>query len=109
MSHAQPKQYLAATQRAIANTDSIEWEELPSLTASLAQRLIRRTPMPVRANDSSFVNSRAFASPWDATMPAASDTAPLSQPFHEPFVGLATREVNEPGVFQHFFGAAAEA
>lgn len=109
MSHAQPKQYLAANQRAIANADAIEWEELPSLAGSLVQRLIRRGPMPVRANDSTFMNSRAFASPWDATMPAAFDTALPSEPFHESLAGLVTREVNEPGVFQHFFGAGAGA
>jgi len=109
MSYAQPKQYFAANHRAVANADAIEWEELPSLAGSLAQRLIRRTPMPVRANDSTFMNSRSFASPWDNTMPAALDLAPPSQPFHEPFEGLATREVNEPGVFLHFFGAGAEA
>lgn len=105
MSHAQPKQYFAANQRAIANADSIEWEELPSLAGSLVQRLIRRTPMPVRANDSVFMNSRAFAASWDATMPAALDIAPPSQPFRETLEGLATREVNEPDVFLHFFGS----
>ena len=113
MSYAQPKQYFAATNRAVtsavANADAIEWEELPSLAGSLAQRLVRRVPMPARANDSAFMNSRGFASAWDNTMPAALDLAPPSQPFHEPLEGLATREVNEPGVFQHFFGANAEA
>ena len=111
MSHAQPKQYFAATHRAVtsavANADAIEWEELPSLAGSLAQRLVRRTPLPTRANDSAFMNSRSFAAPWDNTMPAALDVASPSQPFHEPFAGLVTREVNEPDVFSHFFGAAA--
>ena len=111
MSYAQPKQYFAATHRAVTSAaaygDAIEWEELPSLAGSLAQRLVRGAPMPTRANDSAFMNSRSFASPWDITMPAGLDVAPPSQPFHEPFAGLATREVNEPGVFRHFFGADA--
>jgi len=113
MRHAQPKQYLAATHRAVtsavADADAIEWEELPSLAGSLAQRLIRRAPMPTRANDSTFMNSRGFAAAWDATMPAALDLMPPSQPFREPIEGLVTREVHEPGVFQHFFGPAAQA
>lgn len=113
MSYAQPKQYFAATHRAVtsavAGADAIEWEELPSLAGSLAKRLVRRTSMQERANDSSFMNSRSFASPWDNTMPAALDMAPPSQPFHEPIEGLSTREVNEPGVFHHFFGSDADA
>jgi|GEM_PF-558254 len=113
MRYAQPKQYFAATHRAVtsaaAHADAIEWEELPSLAGSLAQRLVRRTPMPTRANDSAFMNSSSFGSPWDATMPAELDVAAPSQPFHEPIEGLSTREVNEPDVFHHFFGAAAQA
>ena len=111
MSHARPKQYFAATQRAVTSAvnhaDAIEWEELPSLAGSLAKRLVRRTPMPTRANDSTFMNSTSFASAWDNTLPAALDVTPPSQPFYEPFQGLVTREVNEPGVFRHFFGADA--
>jgi hypothetical protein len=113
MSYAQPKQYFAANQRAVANADAIEWEELPSLAGSLAQRLVQRgrwqpgSSQPRGANDSAFMNSKSFASPWDATMPAALDPAPVSQPFHETMAGLATREVNEPDVFHHFFGPNA--
>jgi hypothetical protein len=102
MRHAQPRQYFAATQRAIANADAIEWEELPSL----AKRLINRgTSVPQRgANDSRFQNSASFESPWGATMPAALDPAPVSQPFVERLEGLSMREVVEPDVFHHFFG-----
>ncbi|MEP7102414.1 MAG: hypothetical protein ABI781_18025 [Burkholderiales bacterium] len=113
MSYAQPKQYFAATNRAVtsaaAHVDAIEWEELPSLAGSLAKRLVRRVPMQDRANDSAFMNSRSFASPWDNTMPASLDIAPPSQPFREPLEGLATREINEPGVFHHFFGTGIDA
>jgi len=105
MRHAQPRQYFASTQRAVANADAIEWEELPSL----AKRLINRgQAAQVRgANDSRFQNSTSFDQPWGATMPAALDPAPVSQPFVESLVGLSTREVNEPGVFHHFFGPNA--
>lgn len=111
MSHALPKQYFAATHRAIANADAIEWEELPSLVGSLTQRLVRRgswhdgVTMHRGANDSAFMNSTSFASPWDNTMPAALDPTPVSQPFREPLQGLVTREINEPDVFHHFFGS----
>jgi hypothetical protein len=113
MSHLQPKQYSAATHRAIANADAIEWEELPSLAASLAQRLVQRGSWqrgPIQhmgANDSAFMATTGYGSPWDATMPAPLDSAPVSQPFRELLDGVATREVNEPGVFHHFFGPNA--
>jgi hypothetical protein len=110
MSHVQPKQYFAATQRAVANADAIEWEELPSLAGSLSKRLVNRSPgQPRGANDSEFMSAasgKAF-SPWDNTMPATFEPAPVSQPFREPLEGLSTREVIEPDVFRHFFGANA--
>ena len=114
MIHMQPKQYSAATHRAVANADAIEWEELPSLAASLAQRLVQRGSWqrgPIQhlgANDSKFMSTTGYGSAWDNTMAAALDPAPVSQPFVEPFDGLATREVHEPGVFHHFFGPNAE-
>jgi hypothetical protein len=113
MTHAQPKQYFAATHRAVSNADAIEWEELPSLAGSLAKRLVQRgswqrpVPQPRGANDSDFMHSTNVGSPWDNTMPASLDPAPVSQPFVEPIQGLATREVNEPDVFAHFFGPNA--
>ena len=104
MSHAQPRQYFASNQRAVANADAIEWEELPSL----AKRLVNRQSHARGANDSRFQNSTGFDSPWGATMPAALDPAPVSQPFVERLEGLSTREVVEPDVFMHFFGPNAE-
>jgi len=66
---------------------AIEWEELPSLAGSLAKR------------------PAANQVPWDATRPAELDAVPPSQPFREPVDGMAIREVHEPDVFRHFFGA----
>ncbi|MEO8836245.1 MAG: hypothetical protein ABI364_05865 [Caldimonas sp.] len=71
-----------------APAGAIEWEELPSL----AQR--------VRAN---VVGSPTV--PWDATRPADLETTPVSPPFREAMHGVAIREVIEPDVFRHFFGA----
>jgi hypothetical protein len=67
---------------------AIEWEELPSLAGSLGKRI-----------------ATATNAPWDATCPAELDTAAPSTPFREPVDGVAVREVNEPDVFRHFFGA----
>ena len=74
--------------RPTAPAGAIEWEELPSLAGSLAQRI-----------------AAATTGPWDNTRPAELDTGVPSQPFREPVDGLAMREVNEPDVFRHFFGA----
>ena len=71
---------------------AIEWEELPSL----AQRV--RASAPASASV-----------PWDSTRPAELDTTPASLPFREPLQGVAIREVNEPDVFRHFFGACSGA
>ena len=113
MSHAQPRQYFAATQRAVANADAIEWEELPSLASSLAQRLVtrgrwQRDGSQLRgANDSLFQVSVIHESPWDSTIPAALDPAAVSQPFRESMSGLQMREISEPDLFNHFFGPNA--
>jgi len=73
---------------AFAAADGIEWEELPSLAGKLGKR---------------FDNSV-----WDPTMPAPLDLAPPpSPPLRETLSGLATREVLEPDVFEHFFGSKA--
>ena len=106
MSHAQARQYFAASQGAQVNVDAIEWEELPSL----AGRVIHRQSASAHgANDSRFQNSMSFDSPWSATMPATLDPVPVSQPFVERLSGLAIREVVEPDLFQHFFGPNADA
>ena len=107
MSHAQPRQYFASTQRAVRNADAIEWEELPSL----AKRLVNRSQLAPfgGANDSRFQNTTTFDALWSETKPAEFDAAPASQPFVERLDGLVTREVIEPDVFQHFFGPHAEA
>jgi hypothetical protein len=117
MSHANPKQYFADARRTLAsssNGSGIEWEELPSLAGSLTQRLVQRgswrrdVAQRHGAADSGFTSSTQFGLPWDNTAPAPLEPAPVSQPFSETLEGLASREVNEPDVFQHFFGRSAE-
>ncbi len=70
----------------------IEWEELPSLVQ--------------RVRQSQAVSAGV---PWDSTRPAEFDTTPASLPFREPLEGVAIREVTEPDVFRHFFGARPSA
>ena len=92
------QQFLSA-KRFLARSDAIEWEELPSLADSLAERLVsdparrRHTAQPV--------------SVWDNTMPADLLSIAPSQPYRETLSGLVTREVLEPDVFRHFFGSSA--
>lgn len=84
--------------RASSPPGVIEWEDMPSLVARVAQR---NAADHGSANSSRFNTSQA----WDETRPAEFDAASVSQPFREPFSGLAIREVSEPDVFRHFFGA----
>lgn len=111
MSHPQPRQYFAATHRAVANADAIEWEQMPSLMKRLVQRGLpgRGDAVERGANDSRFETTRSFAAPWESTVPAPLDALPASTPFREPLAGLATREVHEPDLFRHFFGPGADA
>ena len=102
MSPTPPKQHRAVTPPVVANADTIEWEEMPSL----ANRLVNHAR---DANDSRFQGATtAFDTMWGETTPAGLESAPVSQPFVERLDGLATREVTEPDVFQHFFGPNAE-
>ncbi len=91
------QQFLSA-KRFLARGDAIEWEELPSLADSLAERMVHD---PVRRG--------APVSAWDNTMPADLLSSAPSQPYRETLSGLVTREVLEPDVFRHFFGSSAPA
>lgn len=86
---------VTALQRLACDSDSIEWEELPSMAASLQDRLVnlgdRRGGRPTAT------------SAWEETRPAALEPLAAS-PFQEKLHGLAIREVHEPEVFRHFFG-----
>ena len=98
------QQFLSA-KRFLARGDAIEWEELPSLADSLAERM---TSDPVRRRHATQFDG-APISAWDNTMPADLLTLAPSQPYRETLSGLVTREVLEPDVFRHFFGSSAAA
>ena len=98
------QQFMSA-KRFLARGDAIEWEELPSLADSLAERLIHD---PVRRRGVSQFDG-APVSAWDNTMPAELISIAPTQPYRETLSGLVTREVLEPDVFRHFFGSSVSA
>ena len=99
MNTSRTQPYRIAPLRAVAHSGAIEWEELPSLAGTLAER--RQTA--AQASNSAFGRS-AFGAAWSATMPAALDPLREPEPFRETLNGMAMREVHEPEVFRHFFG-----
>ena len=96
-------QHFAAANRDLGPGDAIEWEELPSLADSLAERLVHE---PARGRGASSFDSSQLSA-WDNTMPADLLVISPTQPFRETLSGLVTREVHEPEVFRHFFGSSA--
>jgi hypothetical protein len=104
MRHASPllQQYVSA-KRFRGVGDAIEWEELPSLADTLAERLVSE---PARRRGVSHYEGLTVTA-WDNTMPAELLAIVPTQPFRETLRGLETREVHEPDVFRHFFGSQA--
>jgi hypothetical protein len=102
MSQSAPRQYSDSTLRTIAGSDSIEWEEMPSL----AKRVVHRGAH-AGGQDSRF-GASTLEQPWGETVSAGLDPAPVSEPLTERLDGLDTREVIEPDVFQYFFGPNAD-
>ena len=103
MRHAPSTLHLSPAFPLRAPVGAIEWEELPSLAASLAKRLGE-----LAASATNAAAGPAFhqaGRPWDSTRPAVFEASVPSRPFREPLQGLAIREVDEPDIFRHFFGA----
>ena len=97
--------------RAPSPPGAIEWEELPSLADSLAERLVvlgtrhRDAVAAARARAAAFERIAASGRPWDPTRPAELEPLPVpTEPFREALKGLAVREVREPEIFRLFFG-----
>jgi hypothetical protein len=87
--------------RVAGYNEAIEWEELPSLSDTLEQRLIN----PESGKARPIVPS-VLGGAWDHTMPAELDVLPPPTAFRETLEGLSIREVYEPELFRHFFGEA---
>ncbi|HWH73631.1 MAG TPA: hypothetical protein VNV16_05150 [Methylibium sp.] len=98
-----PNRPRAAEPRTVWHTDTLEWEELPSLADSLTQRLVRIGVRHEPSADSGFYEDGAPC--WAETQAAELEMLTPSEPLREVLAGLAVREVSEPDVFRHFFGA----
>ncbi len=106
-SAAQPQPYRSSVYRDVAAQDSsipIEWEELPSLAGAVAERRQMELDEAAKGTPRGFTPS-TFGSAWTVTQRGDICDASQSQSFSEPLHGMAVREVHEPGVFSHFFGA----
>lgn len=110
MRHAPRTLPFSQPMRPLAHSGAIEWEELPSLADSLAERLVvlgtrhRDAIAAAQARALAFERAAATGHAWDATRPAELEPAHPPRPFVEPLQGLSLREVDEPDVFRHFFG-----
>ncbi|HSV70084.1 MAG TPA: hypothetical protein VLI72_08225 [Methylibium sp.] len=93
----------AAEPRAVWHTETLEWEELPSLADSLTQRLVRIGARHEPSADSGFYEDSVPC--WAETQVSELQAEAPSEPLREVLRGLAVREVNEPDVFRHFFGS----
>ena len=111
MRHVSTTLPFSQPKRPLPRSGAIEWEELPSLADSLAERLVvlgtrhRDAIAAAQTRAATFERAVTSAHAWDNTRPAELEPMRAPQPFHEPFNGLAIREVNEPDVFRHFFGS----
>lgn len=92
---------------------SVEWEELPSLPGVLLRREVPQASYAI-ANElvqqarARLRNEPSRAPVWVETMPAIFDPLQPSAPLADTRInGLASREIVEPDVFRHFFGAGS--
>jgi hypothetical protein len=89
----------------------IEWEELPSLSQVVLRRHVPQGSYAIAANLVDEARARLRAEPstgpvWVETMPAGLDPLQPSAPLADTHIdGLAAREIVEPDLFRHFFGA----
>jgi hypothetical protein len=92
---------------------SMEWEELPSLPGFLLRRQVPQASYAIANELVQQAQARLRSAPtvapvWIETMPAIFDPLLPSAPLADTHIsGLASREIVEPDVFRHFFGAGA--
>lgn len=91
--------------------EPFEWEELPSLSNVVLRRHVPTGSYTLAAGLVAEARSRRRSAPpvapvWLETAPAALDPLQPSEPLQDTVLdGLAAREILEPDVFKHFFGA----
>ena len=114
MRHVSTTLPFAQPERPLTRSGAIEWEELPSLADSLAERLVvlgtrhRDAIAAAQARASAFERAAAMGHVWDSTRPMELEPERAPQPFREALDGLAIREVIEPEIFRHFFGTPGD-
>jgi hypothetical protein len=93
--------------------EPFEWEELPSLSNVVLRRHVPAGSYSLAAELVSEARARMRSEPsvapvWLETAPGALDPLIPSGPLRETELGgLDSREIIEPDVFRHFFGAHA--
>jgi hypothetical protein len=93
--------------------EPFEWEELPSLTDVVLRRHVPGGSYSLAAELVADARTRLRSAPsaapvWLETTPADLEPSPPSAPLRETELGgLDAREIIEPEVFRHFFGASA--
>jgi hypothetical protein len=96
-----------------AHAGSVEWEELPALTHVVVRRPVPQASYAiatelVREAEARLREAPAVKPVWTETLPAIFDPLLPSAPLADTHInGLASREILEPDVFRHFFGADA--
>ena len=93
--------------RSPASPANVEWEELPSLPGVLLRRHVPQASYAIADELVQQARARLHSAPvWVETMPAIFDPLLPSAPLADTHInGLASREIMEPDVFKHFFGA----
>lgn len=93
--------------------EPFEWEELPSLSDVVLRRHVPTGSYTLAAGLVADARARIRCEPslapvWIDTAPAGLDPLMPSEPLRETELGgLDSREIVEPEVFRHFFGANA--
>lgn len=94
---------------------SVEWEELPSLPSVLLRRHVPQASYAIASElvqqaQARLHSAQSVAPVWTETQPASFDPLQPSPPLTDTHIcGLAARELVEPDLFRHFFGAGAGA
>jgi hypothetical protein len=108
---AKPKTRSTAKHHAVAG-EGVEWEELPTLPHVVLRRHVPQASYAiatelVRDAQTKLREGPPVAPVWIETLPAIFDPLLPSAPLADTHIrGLASREIVEPDLLRHFFGAA---
>lgn len=92
---------------------SVEWEDLPALPQLVLRRHVPHASYAIATEMVREAQARLREAPpvapvWTETLPAVFDPLVPSAPLADTGIqGLASRELAEPDLFRHFFGAGS--